>query len=1089
MTISLTENTPAKLSADLDLSWFFEAYAALCTGRADRERIRDRLAASGSDAVTAGLALYLLQDCGEAGSHASVDALGGVAIALEHQLTGDPDAPLWQLAMWTAVLRRAGRPEHAHLTARAKNHAYAHYVREGTLVADSGRSTVDYTVLLASIPFGLFEPEDLALVEAVDQLEAPQRLASATDGEKLILAWYCCERGRYAQSRALLAESDNAPLAAIVTHALRQRDQLAQRFIRHAPAGNGNRYEPLYEERFPKLVSDTDTVTVRLRAAPLSPIEPVELLLDDEVIAGQLEDDGWRFDIPPRPVGTHVTYRFRFAGEDEMSGAFAYSVLRRRVAGQVRALYLEGAKAVAVYDRACLTIAVEAGQPTLAFTPGDSARTEEPGNAVNDAVVLDRYSVHWEPQSGHLVIDEGDHVLGCIERFDWLETEDGEAVSIEARFAVPRCGIFGLGERYNSLDQYGERVDQFVYNQYKDQGLRTYMPMPVFYTDAGFGAWLATDSYSWFDFDSGGEGRLVMGTEAGALRLHLLSGPVSRQVSQFIDLTGAPRNVPDWALGPWMSSNNWDNQAEIERQLALTREHGVPATVLVIEAWSDEATFYIFNDAIYEPKEGEDAFAYKDFTFPEWGRWPDPKGMVEAVHEQGLRLILWQIPVIKHAPALRHAQKDRDEQTFIAEGFGVRHPDGAPFRLPEGWFKDSLLMDFTNRAGREWWFAKRRYLIDLGVDGFKTDGGEMVWGQDLVFADGTTGLINRNRYPGDYISAYYDFAQANGGITFSRAGYTGAQSYPAHWAGDERSTWAAFKRSILAGLSAGMSGVIFWGWDLGGFSGEVPGAELFIRSAQMACFCPIMQYHAESKAEFNQDRTPWNIAERSGDIRALTCYAFYARLRMALLPYLTTEAAHCIEARTPLMRAMLLDHADDPNASALWDQYQFGRDLMVAPVIEEAAQTRQVYFPEGRWWHLLAETWFEGPGVQRIAALIEDIPVFVRAGALLPLAFDAVANFGAERATGMIAPQQYVLLYAMAPGSSARYTNGATTIEVACDDNGAVSCTTRGTSSTCLALAFTDMPASVSVNGNFVPLTSLTLHRKSLSAVVVTAAD
>lgn len=1086
MTISLSDNRAVAASGH-DLSWFFQAYAALCTGKGDHERIRGELADFGGDAVTAGLALYLLQECVEVDHHAFPEALERVAAALGRELTGEPSSPLWVLAMWTAVLRRAGRPEHAHLTARAKNHAYAHYVRGGTLTADPGRSAVDHTILLASIPFGLFEPEDLALVAAVDQLENPQRLAAANDREKLILAWYCCERGHYAQSRALLADSVDASLVPIVVHALSQRDQLAQRFIRHVPAGNGNRYEPLYEERFPKLVSDTDTVTVRVRAAPLSPIEPVELLLDDEVIAGQLEDDGWRFDIPPHPVGTRVTYCFRFAGEAATSESFEYNVLRRRVAGQVRALYRDGTKAVAVYDRVCLTIAVEAGQPVLAFTPGDNARPDEPGNVTGDAVSLERYSIHWEPQSGHLVIAEGDQVLARLERFDWLETEEGEAVSIEARSAISRCGVFGLGERYNSLDQYGQRVDQFVYNQYKDQGLRTYMPMPVFYTDAGFGAWLATDSYSWFDFDSRGEGRLVVGAEVGSLRLHLLSGPVTRQISQFIGLTGTPRNVPDWALGPWMSSNNWDSQAEVERQLALTREHGVPATVLVIEAWSDEATFYIFNDAIYEPRKGMEAFAYEDFTFPEWGRWPDPKGMVDAVHEQGLRLILWQIPVIKHAPALRHAQKDRDEQTFIAEGFGVRHPDGSPFRLSEGWFKDSLLMDFTNRAGRDWWFAKRRYLIDLGVDGFKTDGGEMVWGQDLVFADGTTGLTNRNKYPGDYIAAYYDFAQTNGGITFSRAGYTGAQTYPAHWAGDERSTWGAFKRSILAGLSAGMSGVIFWGWDLGGFSGEVPGAELFIRSAQMACFCPIMQYHAESKAEHNQDRTPWNIAERSGDTRALTVYAFYARLRMALLPYLVAEAAHCVTARTPLMRAMLLDHADDTKASGLWDQYCLGRDLMVAPVIEEGAETREVYFPAGRWWHLLAENWFEGPGVQRVTAPIEEIPVFLRAGALLPLSFDLEARFGAERPAGMAEPWQSVLLFAMDPGSSARFRHDAMSIEVACDDNGAVFCTTEGPLPARLTLVFTDTPASVTVNGNAVALTSLTLHRKPMAAVIVAA--
>jgi alpha-glucosidase (family GH31 glycosyl hydrolase) len=454
-----------------------------------------------------------------------------------------------------------------------------------------------------------------------------------------------------------------------------------------------------------------------------------------------------------------------------------------------------------------------------------------------------------------------------------------------------------------------------------------------------------------------------------------------------------------------MSSNNWDNQAEVERQVALTEKYGIPATVVVIEAWSDEATFYIWNDAAYAEKPGSEAFTYGDFTFPEWGRWPDPKGMVEHLHDHGLKLILWQIPVIKQTAALRHAQKRRDEDHFLANNFGVRHPNGTALRLPEGWFKDSLLMDFTSPEGRDWWFGKRQYLIDdLGVDGFKTDGGEMVWGRDLMFADGTDGLINRNRYPRDYISAYYRFAQQNGGICFSRAGYTGAQTFPAHWAGDERSTWDAFKRSLLAGLSAGMSGVIFWGWDFAGFSGDVPSAELYLRGAQMACFCPIMQYHAESKAELNQDRTPWNIADRSGDLRALTGYAFYANLRMQLLPYLEREAGHCVAHKTPLMRAMLLDHQDDPVAMKLWDQYMFGRGLLVAPVIEEGATSREVYLPAGRWWHLFEQRWYDA-GWHTVAAPLEAIPVFLRDGATLPLGFDTEMRLGSTMRSGINEPQ------------------------------------------------------------------------------------
>jgi alpha-glucosidase (family GH31 glycosyl hydrolase) len=921
----------------------------------------------------------------------------------------------WVVALWAAALREANhlvRDEATtRLVGRVKNHVYANHVRAGGLMSSSDKSTLDFDVLLAAVPFGLFDCEDLVLVDAVRTLTTPDRLAAATTADRLLLALYYAQQGSYSRSRALLAEVHDLPvdfrgLSTAVSHTLRALGQLETRFIRHAPDGNGNRYEPLTEERFPKLVTDTDEVIVRAVASPLSADEPLELLLGDTVLPGIFKGDRWEFTLPRTPSGSLVEYRIRFKHHSSVvQGPFIYEVLTR--IRNVGSADLFG--------------------PRVELRPDASAGSFSP-------------------------IRLGTATLTEV---SWLHDRAGKIREISATLTHPPCGWYGFGERYNALNQAGNLVDQFVYNQYKEQGLRTYMPMPVGYTDAGFGLHLATDSYSWFDLSTPGETRF--GVEADHLAIDLFTGTIAKQISQFMAATGDPEPVPAWALGPWMSSNNWDSEAEVRKQVALTLEHEIPATVLVIEAWSDEATFYIFNDAQYLEKPGAEAFAYSDFSFPEWGRWPDPKGLTEHLHDNDLRLILWQIPIIKQSPALKHAQKRNDESHFFAEGYGVHRPDGTPIRLPEGWFKDSLLMDFTNPAGRDWWFSKRQYLIDeLGVDGFKTDGGEMVWGRDLVFADGRTGLENRNAYPRDYISAYYRFAQQNGGICFSRAGYTGAQTFPAHWAGDERSTWEAFKRSIHAGLSAGMSGVIFWGWDLGGFSGEVPSPELYVRSAAMACFCPIMQYHAESKAEFNQDRTPWNIADRSGDQRALTGYRFYANLRMSLMPYLQQEAAWCIAQKQPLMRAMLLDYQEDSRVIPLWDQYMFGRDLLVAPVIREGETSREVTLPAGRWWHLFENRWYEA-GTHQVSAELEQIPVFLRQGATLPLAFHREARLGATMPSDLAAPEISVLLIA---GLNAPIHHDGLEIELTGDLVRVTSHRTRP-----IKLVFTDPPAHLELNG------------------------
>lgn len=1034
----MTTETTREPALALRHPWFLDLYADLLRAPSTAaQQIAVRLAAADpTDPIEAALALYLAAlaaqstaDLTPLRTPQATSLRNIIATHLERELSPNQNhfTDTWVVALWSAALREANhvlrRETDTRLVGRVKNHVYARHVRAGGLMSSSDKATLDFDVLLAAVPFGLFDVEDLVLVDSVRTLTTPERIAAATPADRQLLAWYWAEQGSYAKSRKLLADAPSP----IVASRLRAHGQLEARFIRHAPDGNGNRYEPLLEERFPKLITDTDDVIVRAVASPLSPDEPLELVLADQVIAGTFKNDHWEFTLPRTSAGSLVEYRIRFKSHSEIvQGPFSYEVLTRVY--NVRSADLTGSR--------------------LELVPGPKAGPLSP--------------IRLGPAT--------------LTQVSYLYDRAGKVREISATLTHPPCGWYGFGERYNALDQAGNFVDQFVYNQYKEQGLRTYMPMPVGYSDAGFGLHLATDSYSWFDLTE--PGRIRLGVEADQLSLDLLTGTIAEQVSQFMALTGDPEPVPTWALGPWMSSNNWDSEAEVRKQVALTLEHEIPATVLVIEAWSDEATFYIFNDAQYAEKPGDQAFALTDFTFPEWGRWPDPKGLAEHLHASDLKLILWQIPIIKQSPALKHAQKRRDEAHFFEQNFGVRHPDGTPLRLPEGWFKDSLLMDFTNAEGSDWWFSKRQYLIDdLGVDGFKTDGGEMVWGRDLVFADGRTGLENRNAYPRDYIGAYYRFAQQNGGICFSRAGYTGAQTFPAHWAGDERSTWEAFKRSILAGLSAGMSGVIFWGWDMAGFSGEVPSAELYVRSAQMACFCPIMQYHAESKAEFNQDRTPWNIAERSGDERALTGYRFYANLRMSLLPYLTHEVDWCIAEKQPLMRAMLLDYQDVSEVIPLWDQYLFGRDLLVAPIIREGDTSRSVTLPRRRWWHLFQNRWYD-PGTHQVTAPLEEIPVFLREGAILPLAFASEVRLGATMPSDIAAPSHQVLLVAgleeHTPTShdDITLTRSGDLVRIDCRES-----PQRRT------IAFADPPARIEINGVQRPLSQVTLSGTPLAAV------
>lgn len=1073
--------------------WFFAAYRDVHQDRAPT------LPPFGQGPLDDALAIYLLALSAyrKSDPEALEDPLVATAIAritdhLDSALEGHSNTPVTTLGMaadW-AALRTANlflkQERLSRLTARVKNHVYATAIREGTLMASADKTGVDYDMVLASVPLGLFEPEDLVLVEAIKLLAEPERLDGASNEARLTMGWYWSEQGSYARARQMLSESDpDLPLAEIVRSRLREAGQLSERFIRHTPFGNCNRYEPQASERHPKLVTADDVITIGAEAVPLDPDDPVILECDGETIKGEIKDGAWRFAIAPDPDKTERRYRLAFENAPHATTErFEAPILSRH--------HFQPVNMVAEPDR--VLIWGETGQLTVSTGANGDFRldldpqliTARTGGSVSQAALTSgasEFSVRLDPFRLTLSSESGPCLSLDALDLTWLVDADGKIHEVDITFATPARTVLGLGERYNALNQYGRVVDQYVYNQYKDQGLRTYMPMPVFYTDAGYGAHIDTVSYSSFDFGASEPGRFAASVEAPTLGVDLFTGSLAVQVSQFIDRTGPVVRVPDWALGPWMSSNNWDSEAEVRKQAALTAEYSIPATVLVIEAWSDEATFYIFNDATCPDNDGSTPFTLDDFSFPEWGRWPNPKALVEDLHAQDLKVVLWQIPVIKQVSSLLHRQKLNDENHAIENGLVVRHPDGQPYRLPEGWFKDSLLIDFTNPDACRWWFDKRRYLRDeLGVDGFKTDGGECVFGDDLVFADGTSGLEMRNRYPRDYISAYHEFAAETGGITFSRSGYTGAQSFPAHWAGDERSTWDAFKRSLLAGLSSGLSGVTFWGWDFAGFSGPIPTAELYVRGAQMACFCPIMQYHAESKAEFNQDRTPWNIAERTGDERALTLYRFLANLRMSLMPYLRREADHSAEAHTPLMRPMALDFPNEPAVMDLWDQYLFGRDLLVAPIIEEGATTRTVVLPNGRWWDLFGDRWIES-GTHRIEAGIETIPVFLRDGAALPLAFMDDIRFGTSmpsRIGGHV--QDVILLAGLSDVPPDALAEGADSWHLGSD--GALSLEISGLSRP-LVLVFTDPPSAIRINGELVRPGTVTLISRALCAVFI----
>lgn len=543
--------------------------------------------------------------------------------------------------------------------------------------------------------------------------------------------------------------------------------------------------------------------------------------------------------------------------------------------------------------------------------------------------------------------------------------------------------VYGMGEKFNHVNQKNLEAEAMVNEKFCNQGEITYCPVPFFFTNTGVGVFVDTLVVTKYEFKNNIKIHFGKDSNGKWPVTYFFTGSPKEIVEAYTTITGKSVLTPKWSFGVWMSANRWNTQEEIEKQIQLQEKYNLPANVLVIEAWSDEATFYRWN---------------------EHGEWKNPKEMIDEMHKKGIRLILWQIPVIKKMPeGESHEVLQKDWEYAIENRLCILNTDGTPYVIPENhWFSGSLLPDFTNPDTVDWWFSKRKYLLDMGVDGFKTDGGEFVLTDDIVVRNGLTGLEMRNGFALSYLQEYSKFIGTER-VLFSRAGYTGVQNYPMQWAGDQVSTWEELRHVLVAGLSSGLSGISYWGFDIGGFSGPLPSVQLYERAMQMAVFSPIMQWHSEPSggqfadimpsAEGTNDRSPWNMAIVYDDEALIERVRFQYNLRTNLLPYIYDQAIKSSETGLPMMRHLILECPEDKNAINIEDSFMLG-DILVSPVIYEGEEKKEVYLPEGSWIDLWSGEKKSGGRKHVITCGRERIPAFVKEGSCIALNLSSEKKLG-----------------------------------------------------------------------------------------------
>jgi alpha-D-xyloside xylohydrolase len=514
---------------------------------------------------------------------------------------------------------------------------------------------------------------------------------------------------------------------------------------------------------------------------------------------------------------------------------------------------------------------------------------------------------------------------------------------------------FGLGEKFTRFEKTGTRATIWEADTCGSNTTDlSYKAVPVIFSTAGWALMLHSSYRSSWELGSFSYASGAMLVEEDKLDLFLILAPsLKEQVMAYTALTGRPQMPPRWALGLWMSRAAYVDRAQMLEVANRLRAEEIPCDVFNIDPTWMERGYY-----------GEIGVEVCNFNWnaKDWGQ---PEPLFSEFANLGFSICLWINPYFSaDSPTYQEAK---------TKGYLVKTESGGIAGLELD--IQAGIIDFTNPQAKAWWQAKLIDLLKKGAALFKVDFGDRV-PENALFYNGKSGREMHNLYVHLYAQAVYEAVeQVHGtGIIWRRPGYIGSQRYPGSWAGDTQVTWEGMAGALRGGLSAAFTGEAFWSHDIGGFVGQKPPEELYIRWVQFGMLSPLARYHGTTPRE------PWNYSPR-----ALEIARHYTRLRYSLLPYLLACAQESAHSGLPILRPMVLEFPAEPRIDVIDDQYMLGGDLLVAPVMQLGARSRVIYFPKGQWWSFdRLVTSIQGPGYHEVDAPLERIPLFVRGGAILP---------------------------------------------------------------------------------------------------------
>ncbi|MDR6763364.1 alpha-glucosidase [Flavobacterium sp. 2755] len=554
--------------------------------------------------------------------------------------------------------------------------------------------------------------------------------------------------------------------------------------------------------------------------------------------------------------------------------------------------------------------------------------------------------------------------------FHWEESYEygGNIVKMSKSSKDGEC-FYGLGDKATQMNLKGKRVENFATDQYAYQKEQDplYKVVPFYiglHNKQSYGIFFDNTFRTFFDFCQERRNVTSYWAEGGEMNYYFIYGPQMQDVvTTYTDLTGKPELPPLWVLGYHQCKWSYYPESKVKEITSKFRELKIPC------------------DAIYLDIDYMEGF--RCFT---WNKnyFPDPKRMVAELAEDGFKTVVIIDPGIKI---------DKDYWVYkeaLEKDYFCKRADG-PYMKGKVWPGECNFPDYTNPAVREWWAGLFKELVsEIGVKGVWNDMNEpavmevpnKTFPMDVRhFYDGNPCSHRKahNIYGTQMARATYHgvkrFAYPKRPFVITRSAYSGAQRYTSSWTGDNVATWEHLWIANIQVQRMSISGMGFTGSDIGGFA-EQPTGELYARWIQLGVFHPFCRTHS-SGDHGNQE--PWAFDEEVINITRK-----FVSLRYQLLPYLYTMFWQYIEEGLPMLKPLVYYDQEDTQTHYRNDEFIFGNQILVCPILEPNAVGRRMYIPRGEWYNYWTNELFVGGREIWVDTKFDEIPVFVKAGAIIP---------------------------------------------------------------------------------------------------------